>query len=254
MGVSSLRIESLTRATNQSGNIATTLSDFTASVNAARGSPGALSATLGDATASINAAKGSAGAVSATLDSVTVDTNAAFGHGGPLSATLEYVTVASGGVLGHAIALDVTLDSVAVDLTGTVVSNTGVTGTLDVTLDGISFQSQEDKAPEKVGGDDAFHPGWDKEAWKKKHQQEEALTETIQATYNRILGIEPNPILIEQIKEEIKEAPLEAQKAATFDYLSVAEWLSIQENVVAQIIEKRLQDEADDEEALLLLL
>lgn len=105
----------------------------------------------------------------------------------------------------------------------------------------------------KLGGDDAFHPrkhkGWDKKAWQKKQQQEDAVEETIRATYNRMLGIEPEPEVVEEVKQEaLQEAP----EPATTDYSGVAEWLAMQEQIVAQILARMAEE--DDEEAILLLL
>ena len=107
--------------------------------------------------------------------------------------------------------------------------------------------------PTKVGGDDAFHKGWNKKAWKKKQVQEAALEATIQATYNRIMGIEPDAEEVKEIAAEVAEkAPVEAIKPATVDYSGVVEWLATQEKIVAQILAQR--QEEDDEEALLMLL
>ena len=151
----------------------------------------------------------------------------------------------------------------AYSLTGgdAVLTKTGITAYALTALAGSYLITGGDavltisSATDKVGGDDAFHQGWDKEAWKKKQKREDALAETIEATYRKIMGIEPDPVVVEAIAEEVhQESPVEAKKPATFDYSGVAEWLQAQEAIVAQIVAKRLEDELDDEEALLLLL
>ena len=98
------------------------------------------------------------------------------------------------------------------------------------------------------GGDDA-HFGWDKKAWQKKQKREAAVEATIRETYNRIMGIEPEPEVVEEVR---KEALQESPKPATTDYSGVTEWLQAQQAIVAQILAKRAEE--DDEETLLMLL
>jgi len=103
--------------------------------------------------------------------------------------------------------------------------------------------------PLKAGGDDAFHPGWNKAAWKKKQKREEAITETIEATYRKLIGVEPAPVVVAGLKAEIRKTP----EVAHIDYtqeMRLIEWLSAQ---IAQVKQQHL-DELDDEETLLLLL
>jgi len=103
-------------------------------------------------------------------------------------------------------------------------------------------------ASTKEGGDDS--PGWNKAAWKRKRAREQAITETIEATYQRLMGVEPLPAVVAEIKAEVRKDEV----LATLDYtqeLKLVGWLS------AQINEMRRQqdrDELDDEEALLLLI
>jgi len=104
----------------------------------------------------------------------------------------------------------------------------------------------------RSGGDDAFHkhPGWNKAAWKRKQKREDAIEQTIEATYRSILGIAPAPVVVAELKAEIRKS----EEIARLDYtqeMKLIEWLSAQISAVQQ---KRYLDELDDEEALLLLI
>lgn len=102
----------------------------------------------------------------------------------------------------------------------------------------------------KVGGDDVpRHTGWNKAAWKKKQKREEAITETIESTYRKLIGVEPAPVVVAELKAEIRKTPEIAQIDYTQE-MRLIEWLSAQIDQVRQ----RHLDELDDEEAILLLL
>lgn len=107
---------------------------------------------------------------------------------------------------------------------------------------------------DRNGGDDAFHhplkhTGWNKKEWQRKHKREEALEQTILATYQKITGEEPAPIVVQEV---VREAIAIQPQPERFDYSSVSEWLAMQEIIVARIIEKRRQD--DEDESILLLM
>ena len=104
-------------------------------------------------------------------------------------------------------------------------------------------------ASEKVGGDSA-DTGWNKSAWKKKQQREEAIAQTIEATYLKLVGVEPAQQVVAEIKAEVRKD----ERVAKLDYtqeLRLVEWLSAQINAIRR---KQYLDELDDEEAILLLL
>lgn len=114
-----------------------------------------------------------------------------------------------------------------------------------------TFYTANIVAPEEVkhGGDDAYHhTGWDKAAWKKKHKREELITETIEATYRKLMGIEPEPEVVAVLKKEAKQSKVEQDYTKELQFI---EWLSEQ---ISAIQQKRYLEELDDEEALLLLL
>ena len=103
----------------------------------------------------------------------------------------------------------------------------------------------------KVGGDDAFHhehkhTGWNKRAWERRKGREDAIAETIEATYRRMMGIAPNPSVVAEIR---KETPT---KLAAPDYTQYSEFVLWLEGQIAEA--ERYRAELDDEEALLLLI
>jgi hypothetical protein len=105
------------------------------------------------------------------------------------------------------------------------------------------------QTPTRRGGDDAFrNPGWSKQAWKKKSQREEAIEDTIEATYQRIMGIVPAPAVVAEIK---REAKVEIPRIDYTQETKFIEWLSAE---IADIkaIQQELDD--DDEEAMMLLM
>ncbi len=103
------------------------------------------------------------------------------------------------------------------------------------------------------GGDDAprRHPGWSRKAWRRRKDQEDALEQTISAVYLRALGIEPDPVIVEAIADDVADT---AQPVETPDFAAFMAWVQDQHRLIESIIAKRRQEEEDDEEALLLLI
>jgi hypothetical protein len=120
------------------------------------------------------------------------------------------------------------------------------------TINGQSAVLTVTQANQKHGGDDAFHhphkhTGWNKKAWAQRNSREQAIQATIEAEYRRIMGIEPEPEIIEEIKQEAKA------EIATIDYSSerkFTEWLHQEIHQIKQRIES---DNEDDEEVLMLM-
>lgn len=101
-------------------------------------------------------------------------------------------------------------------------------------------------------GDD--YPGWDKKAWKKRKTQEDALEQTIEETYKKVMGIAPTQTFVAKAKKEIKQQVVETKREFE-DYSQVISWLQTQQMLVDKYInELLLQREIDDEETLLLLM
>lgn len=108
----------------------------------------------------------------------------------------------------------------------------------------------------KVGGDDAFHEhqGWNKRAWKRQKDREDAIAGTIEETYQRMMGIAPNPVVVAEIR---KQAPVTLAKPDYSQYWEFVAWLEGQIKEAEQYREARHAEylaELDDEEALLLLI
>ena len=114
-------------------------------------------------------------------------------------------------------------------------------------------------APTITGGDDGWHDhrkhqGWNKKAWKRAQERENAITATIEATYQRMMGIAPNPVVVAEIR---KAAPPSLAKPDYSQYFEFVAWLdgqiALAERFRAEA--KAAEDaELDDEEALLLLI
>ena len=101
-------------------------------------------------------------------------------------------------------------------------------------------------------GDD--YPGWNKKAWKKRKTQEDALEQTIEETYKKVMGIAPTQTFVAKAKKEIKQQVVETKREFE-DYSQVISWLQTQQILVDKYIrELALQREIDDEETLLLLM
>jgi hypothetical protein len=101
-------------------------------------------------------------------------------------------------------------------------------------------------------GDD--YPGWDKKAWKKRRTQEDALGQTIEDTYKKVMGIAPTQTFVVKAKKEIKKQVVETKREFE-DYSQVISWLQTQQMLVDKYInELSLQREIDDEETFLLLM
>jgi len=99
------------------------------------------------------------------------------------------------------------------------------------------------------GGDDAFHHrGWDKEAWAKKQVRDDALEATIVSTYRQVMGISPEPEVLQEVVRQVETAP---EQFAFINYSGIAEWLQAQESIIQSIIARH--QEQDDEDALILL-
>jgi len=120
-------------------------------------------------------------------------------------------------------------------------------------IDGQSLTDSITQTSTKHGGDDAFHhpnkhTGWNKQAWKKKSLREDAIESTIEATYKKILGIEPAPEIIAEIK---REARAEIQNIDYTQERKFIDWLSAEIQSIRNI-EQDIED--DDEDAIMLLM
>ena len=114
---------------------------------------------------------------------------------------------------------------------------------------GMSLVDVLAQPPTKHGGDDAFHhTGWNKEDWKRKQLREDAIEGTIEATYQRLMGIAPAPSIVAEIK---REARAEIQRIDYTQERKFIEWLSSE---IASIKAIQQDLDNDDEEAIMLLL
>lgn len=102
----------------------------------------------------------------------------------------------------------------------------------------------------KKGGDDAFHAGWNKAAWKRKQAVDDALEQTIVETYRKVIGLDPTPEVVKQVTQKVEESRAIPQELPDFSH--VLAWINTQLAYINQIILD--QAEEDDEEAILLLL
>jgi hypothetical protein len=104
----------------------------------------------------------------------------------------------------------------------------------------------------KHGGDDAYHPGWDKAKWQREQEKEQAVLDTIAKEYARLTGGQVEPIENESLPVAIENSGTIEKQNNKLDsgFISLIE----SANVQISTINARLLEEADDEEALILLL
>lgn len=232
--------------------LAVTLADVTPSASLTSGHGSALSIALGDVSVAVGGSVGHSATSALTLGDVSVSTSAAVGHAATSVTTLGDVAIVSAGVGGHTGILGAALSDVSVAATATASGGSqSLSATLGVVLDGITVSAETSIAGSKVGGDDAYHhPGWNKSAWKKKQAREEAITETIEATYRRIMGIEPDPVVVAEVKQSIPSATVR-EVVNVEGYAKELEFIAWLKDEIARI---QQEVESDDEETLLMLL
>ena len=197
---------------------------------------------------------------SITLDGITFASTGTIKHNGTLAVTLADITFASTGTIKHNGTLAVTLDDITFVAAGNEVQ-TGVlaitlediafeaaggkvnSGTLAVTLDDITFDATGSETPPFLV--DTRRGGL--KAKKKEYKNNSAdVKKAIEDAVEAVTG-EPKP--------KVKVAPKVEEEPSTFveDYEAILR-METEKAALELAIAQMLEDERDDEEAILLLL
>jgi len=197
---------------------------------------------------------------SLTLDDITFASTGSLTHNGTLAATLDDVTFASTGMLKHNGTLAVTLDDITFAAVGGFVNN----GTLALTLEDIAFVAsghEVQSGPLELILDDITFEATGSEtppflvdprrgglkAKKKEYKNNSAdVKKAIEDAVEAVTG-EPKP--------KVKVAPKVEEEPNTFveDYEAILR-METEKAALELAIAQMLEDERDDEEAILLLL
>jgi hypothetical protein len=200
------------------------------------------------------------GTLTVTLDDVTFAGAGTLRHNGALAITLDDITFASTGILTHTGTLAVTLD----DITFVAAGNEVQTGVLSITLEDIAFEAAGGKVNSgtlAVTLDDIIFSATGSEippflidtrrgglkAKKKEYKNNSAdVKKAIEDAVEAVTG-EPKP--------KVKVAPKIEKEPNTFveDYEAILR-IETEKAALELAIAQMLEDERDDEEAILLLL
>ena len=200
------------------------------------------------------------GTLAVTLDDVTFASTGTLTHNGTLAVTLDDITFASTGTLTHNGTLAITLD----DITFVAAGNEVQTGVLAITLEDIAFEAAGGKA--NIGTlvvtleDIAFAATGSENppvvftqtkggiiAKKKEYKNNSA--DVKKASEDAVEAVTGEP------KPKVKVAPKVEEEPSTFveDYEAILR-METEKAALELAIAQMLEDERDDEEAILLLL
>ena len=200
---------------------------------------GTLSVTLDDVTFAGAGTLKHNGALAITLDDITFASTGILTHIGTLAVTLEDITFVAAGNEVQTGVLSITLEDIAFEAAGGTVNS----GTLAVTLDDIIFSATGSEIPPFLI--DTRRGGL--KAKKKEYKNNSAdVKKAIEDAVEAVTG-EPKP--------KAKVAPKVEEKPVTFveDYEAILR-METEKAALELAIAQMLEDERDDEEAILLLL
>jgi len=200
------------------------------------------------------------GTLAVTLDDVTFASTGKLTHNGTLTVTLDDITFASTGTLKHNGTLAVTLDDITFAAVGGFVNNGTLaltlediafvasghevqSGPLELILDVITFEATGSETPPFLV--DPRRGGL--KAKKKEYKNNSAdVKKAIEDAVEAVTG-EPKP--------KVKVAPKVEEEPSTFveDYEAILR-METEKAALELAIAQMLEDERDDEEAILLLL
>jgi hypothetical protein len=222
-----------------SGTLAVTLDDITVSATAKTVHNGTLAVTLDDITVSATAKTVHNGTLAVTLDDITFASTGTLTHNGTLAVTLDDITFVAAGNEVQTGILAITLEDIAFAATGGKINS----GTLAVTLDDIIFDATGSETPPFLI--DPRRGGI--KAKKKEYKNNSAdVKKAIEDAVEAVTG-EPKP--------KVKVAPKVEEEPNTFveDYEAILR-METEKAALELAIAQMLEDERDDEEAILLLL
>ena len=176
---------------------------------------------------------------SITLDGITFASTGTIKHNGTLAVTLDDITFVAAGNEVQTGVLAITLEDIAFEAAGGKVNS----GTLAVTLDDITFDATGSETPPFLV--DTRRGGL--KAKKKEYKNNSAdVKKAIEDAVEAVTG-EPKP--------KVKVAPKVEEEPSTFveDYEAILR-METEKAALELAIAQMLEDERDDEEAILLLL
>jgi len=200
---------------------------------------GTLSVTLDDVTFASTGKLTHNGTLAVTLDDITFASTGTLTHNGTLAITLDDITFVAAGNEVQTGVLAITLEDIAFDAAGGKVNS----GILAVTLDDITFEATGSETPPfsvdpRRGG---------LKTKKKEYKNNSAdVKKAIEDAVEAVTG-EPKPT--------VKVAPKVEEEPSTFveDYEAILR-METEKAELELAIAQMLEDERDDEEAILLLL
>jgi hypothetical protein len=219
---------------------------------------GTLAVTLDDIIVTSVGTIAHNGNLAVTLDDIIVTSVGTIAHNGNLTAVLDDIAVAASGIVKHNGTLALTLDDIIFDargvgrITGTMaVTLESVTflaagvdvhaGSLAVTLEDIIFLANQEPEPIALPSKGGI------KAKKKEYKNNSAdVKKAIEDAVEAVTG-EPKP--------KVKAAPKVEEKPVTFveEYEAILR-METEKAALELAIAQMLEDERDDEEAILLLL
>ena len=245
--------------TSITGTLAVTLDDIAVASAGAIAHNGNLAVTLDDITFAGSGSVTHNGTLAVTLDDITFAGAGVNGHTGSLAISLDDIAVAVSGVIKHNGTLALTLDDIIFDARGAgrVTGEMALTlesvtflaaganvhaGALAVTLEDIIFLANQEPEPSAMPTRGGI------KAKKKEYKNNSAdVKKAIEDAVEAVTG-EPKP--------KVKVAPkVEVEEPNTFveDYEAILR-IETEKAALELAIAQMLEDERDDEEAILLLL
>jgi hypothetical protein len=244
--------------TSITGTLAVTLDDIIVASVGTIAHNGNLTAVLDDIALAVSGVVVHNGNLTATLDDISFAGTGADTHTGSLTVSLDDIAVAASGIVKHNGTLAFTLDDIIFDARGvgritgamalTLESVTFLAagadvhaGSLAVTLEDIIFLANQEPEPIALPSKGGI------KAKKKEYKNNSAdVKKAIEDAVEAVTG-EPKP--------KVKAAPKVEEKPVTFveDYEAILR-METEKAALELAIAQMLEDERDDEEAILLLL
>lgn len=244
--------------TSITGTLAVTLDDIAVASAGAIVHNGNLAVTLDDIVFAGSGSVTHNGTIAVTLADITFAGAGVNGHTGSLAISLDDIAVAVSGVIKHNGTLAITLDDIIFDARGAgrVTGEMALTlesvtflaagadvhaGALEVTLEDIIFLANQEPEPSVMPTRGGI------KAKKKEYKNNSAdVKKAIEDAVEAVTG-EPKP--------KVKVAPKVEEEPNTFveDYEAILR-METEKAALELAIAQMLEDERDDEEAILLLL
>lgn len=223
--------------TSITGTLAVTLDDIVFAGSGSVTHNGTIAVTLDDITFAGAGVNGHTGSLAISLDDIVVAVSGVIKHNGTLALTLDDIIFAARGAGKVTGEMALTLESVTFLAAGANVH----AGSLAVTLEDIIFLANQEPEPSAMPTRGGI------KAKKKEYKNNSAdVKKAIEDAVEAVTG-EPKP--------KVKVAPKVEEEPSTFveDYEAILR-METEKAALELAIAQMLEDERDDEEAILLLL